>query len=77
MVESSFPKYILHRSSYTREKLSKILQKILFSEDIILLDLYYFLKFNICKFQTMTNCYLYISNPGAHSDDGSFPSLIL
>ena len=77
MVESSFPKYILHRGWYTREKLSKILQKLWFSEDIVLLALYYFLKFNICKFQTMANCPLYISNPGAHSDDGSFPSLIL
>ena len=77
MIESSFPKYILHRNWYTREKLSKILQKIWFSGDIVLLTLYYFLKFNVCKFQTMANCPLYISNPGAHSNDGSFPSLIL
>ena len=77
MVESCFPTFILHRSWYTREKLSKILQKLWFSEDIVLLALYYFLKFNICKFQTMANCPLYISNPGTHSDDGSFPSLIL
>ena len=27
--------------------------------------------------QAMTNCRLYISNPGAHSDDDSFSSLIL
>jgi len=51
MVESSFLKYILHKNSYTREKFSKILQKIWFSEDISLLALYYFLKFNICKFK--------------------------
>ena len=49
MVESSFLKYILHKNWYTREKFSKILQKIWFSEDISLLALYYFLKFNICK----------------------------
>ena len=27
--------------------------------------------------QAMANCPLYISNPGAHSDDDTFPSLNL
>ena len=45
MDESTLPKYILHRSWNTKRKLKKKLQKVWFSNDIILLTLYNFVTF--------------------------------
>ena len=48
MVESTLPKYILHKRWYIKRNFKK-LEKVWFSKDIILLTVYNFLTFKIIQ----------------------------